>query len=341
MRTPTFCLVAWLFFPAAATAEDDAGKAASRALLKQGNERLDKDKYQQALEKFEQAYERFPSPKIFFSEGQALRGLNRNADALRAFQRFADEAEGVSDEIRKEAQSNISQLSALVNQDLSKQASSAAAGRQMGPTVETASGRTQLLTRGLALRGLGRNVDAMLAFERFLADAKDASGEDRREAETNIAKLTTLIGRLEINCNRSDALAAIDGQTLPAAPFPHLVWVNPGDHQVTLEWEGEKTSALFFVAAGQSVSPEGLNFEDKRPLPTLVAATAPAPVVAVQEPAQAPVPAPAPSWRRSTWVWIGAGAVVLAVGTGLLLVYGSRDHYPSTGFGTQAIGGGP
>ena len=329
MRWISLCLAVQLFLPAFAQAKDDAAKAASRTLLRQGNERLDKEKFDQALEKFEQAYERFPSPKIFFSMGQALRGLRRNADALRAFQHFVDAAGEISEEIRKEAQTNIVELSVLVNKELAGQA---------GQAAEPAPAHEQLLAQGLALRGLGRNVDAMVVFERFLAGSKDATvrdREDRKEAQDNIAKLTPLVGRMEITSNRPGATAVMDGQALPAAPLPRSLWVAPGDHQVTLEWEGAKTSGAFAVAAGHSVSLLGLNFAEPVLAPVIVPPAAP--VVVVEQPA----PPPSHSWRRSTWVWIGAGAVVAAVGTGLLLVYGTRDHYPSAGLGTQTVGGGP
>jgi tetratricopeptide (TPR) repeat protein len=225
MRWISLCLAGLLFFPTFAQAKDDTAKAASRALLKQGNERLDKEKFDQALEKFEQAYARFPSPKIFFSMGQALRGLRRNADALRAFQHFVDEVGEISEEVRKEAQTNITELSVLVNQELAGQA------REYGQAAESAGAREQLLAQGLALRGLGRNVDAMLVFERFLAGSKDATvqdQEDRKEAQDNIAKLTPLVGRVEITSNRPGATAVMDGQALPAAPLPRSLWVAPG-----------------------------------------------------------------------------------------------------------------
>jgi hypothetical protein len=332
MRRISLFLAVLLFFPTFAQAKDDAAKTASRALLRQGNERLDKEKFDQALEKFEQAYARFPSPKILFSMGQALRGLKRNADALRAFLHFVDETGEIAEEIRKEAQTNIAELSVLVNQELTGQAG------QPGQAGESSGAREQLLTQGLAFRGLGRNVDAIVAFERFLAESKAATvqdQEDRKEAHDNIAKLTPLVGRVEITSNRPGATAVMDGQALPAVTLPRSLWVAPGDHQVTLEWQGDKTTAAFEVAAGQSVALLGLNFAEPLPAPVIVPPAAP--VVSIEQTA----PPPSHSWRRSTWVWIGAGAVVAAVGTGLLWIYGRRDHYPSTGLGSQTIGGGP
>ena len=270
--------------------------------------------------------------------GQALRGLKRNADALRAFQHFVDEAGEISEEIRKEAQTNIAELSVLVSQELAAQTGQP--GQAAGQAADPANARERLFTQGLVLRGLGRNVEAIIAFERFLDGAKEATvqdREDRKEAQDNIAKLSPRVGRVEITSNRPGAMAVMDGQALPAAPLPRSLWVAPGDHQVTLEWGGDKTSVAFAVAAGQSVSLLGLNFAEKQPLPAPIAAPLVAPVVSVEQPASPPPH----SWYRSKWVWVGAGAVVAAVGTGLLLVYGRRDHYPSTGLGTQPIGGGP
>ena len=43
MRRISLCLAALLFFSAFAQAKDDTAKAASRALLRQGIERLDKE----------------------------------------------------------------------------------------------------------------------------------------------------------------------------------------------------------------------------------------------------------------------------------------------------------
>jgi tetratricopeptide (TPR) repeat protein len=321
-----------------ARAEDEAAKKASLTLLKQGNERLDKEKFQQALEKFEQAYEHFPSPRILFSEGQALRGLNRNADALRAFQRFLDEAKDAGEEHRKEAQANVSELSALVNQELAKQ--SAHPAPSDSPADGSVAPLKLLFIQGLALRGLGRNVEAMASFERFLDDAKDASAQDRKEAQTNIDNLTPWVGRVKIGCNRSEAAVTIDGQTLAPASLPRSIWVEPGSHEVALEWEGEKKSAPFTASAGQSVS-LGLDFEEKKALSQALSPPVPAPaispvVIAVQPSSPAPR-----SWYRSTWVWIASGAVVAIVGTGLFLLYGTSQRYPNPGFGTQGVGGQP
>jgi tetratricopeptide (TPR) repeat protein len=105
--------VVWvLFLSAKVHAREDSDKAAAVALLREGNAHLDRGQFQQALEKFEEAYKRFPSAKIFYSEGQALCGLNRNAEAIVAFRRFLVEADDASAEHRAEARKVVARLRA-------------------------------------------------------------------------------------------------------------------------------------------------------------------------------------------------------------------------------------
>jgi hypothetical protein len=198
----------------------------------------------------------------------------------------------------------------------------------------------QLFNQGLALRGLGRNPEALQAFERFLAEAKDASAEHQDKARAKIAELSALVGQVAISCNRSGAAVSLDGKTL-AIPLPASVWVDPGSHQVTVEWQGEKKSAPFTATVGQTAS-VGIDFADKKPAPPPAVELPLAPVVVAPVAASVPALATPPqrSLLRSTWLWVGVGVVVATVATGLILAYSGRDHYPSAGFGTRSIGGG-
>lgn len=74
------------------SAQDQDARTAAKARLEQGAALLAGHSYARALEEFEEAYRIFPSPKIFFDIGLANAGLDRNPDALRAFQRFLIEA---------------------------------------------------------------------------------------------------------------------------------------------------------------------------------------------------------------------------------------------------------
>jgi len=64
----------------------------ARALLVEGQKLHDAGEYGEALDRFEKAYALVPSPKIQFNFGLAYNGLDRPADAMRAFQSFLAEA---------------------------------------------------------------------------------------------------------------------------------------------------------------------------------------------------------------------------------------------------------
>jgi hypothetical protein len=58
-------------------------------------------KYEKALKAYEEAYDRFPSAKIFYLIGLAELRLGRNLEAIRHFRQLLAEAEGVSDALRE------------------------------------------------------------------------------------------------------------------------------------------------------------------------------------------------------------------------------------------------
>jgi hypothetical protein len=94
----------------AAWADDTASKAAAKARLERGADLLVTHGYTAALVEFEDAYRLFPSPKIFFDIGLANVGLNRNPDAVRAFQRFLVEATDAAPETAARAKAQIEAL---------------------------------------------------------------------------------------------------------------------------------------------------------------------------------------------------------------------------------------
>ena len=111
MRWIALLVLPWLLLSAVpALSADDEARRESRSLLRQGNQCLDKGDYVHAIEKFTQAYQRFPSPKILFSEGQALVGLDRHVEARRSLQRFLAEATDASPAHQAEARRLVAEL---------------------------------------------------------------------------------------------------------------------------------------------------------------------------------------------------------------------------------------
>ena len=165
---------------------------------------------------------------------------------------------------------------------------------------------------GQANRDLGRPVEAVEAFQRFLAEAADVSPETMAEARNSVAELRGRLGRIRIDCDTAGAQIAVDGKSVGVAPLPDLVWATPGRHQVTAK-HVRAAPAIEDV----DVAVGSVNTVTMRLLP-LAASVALAPKVAAEVNLQA---APSPSsasegwWLGRKWTWIAAGStVVLAAG---------------------------
>ncbi len=187
------------------------------------------------------------------------------------------------------------------------------------------------LNIGQAQRGLGRNLEALDAFERFLAEAKDANPEFQEQAKAQVLELRGKLGRIHILCNRPGAAVTLDGEARGTIPLGRSLLVEPGPHRLMLSWEGLTKSADLTVAAGQELAPV-VDFQSPPPLPP-PAVIAPEPVVVPLAP-----PPPAPVARTHTWYWIAGGAVVVAVATTLIVIYARSDRYPTADLGTRTIG---
>jgi hypothetical protein len=95
---------------ARAQPDDDAGRARARELLEQGSARFDKGDAAGALECFEQAIAAYPSPRIQFNRGLALRELGRTGEAVEALRTFLDEAVDAADRARTQARQMLAAL---------------------------------------------------------------------------------------------------------------------------------------------------------------------------------------------------------------------------------------
>ena len=247
----------------AETEQGEEAHAAARTLAQEGALLFEMADFQGSLDKFKQAYDRFPSPKLFLNVGQALRGLSRNVEALEAF-------------------------------------------------------------------------------ERFLAEATDAGPEYQAQAIAQVVELKGKLARLAIACNRPGAVVTIDGDKRCAIPLEKPLAVEPGAHQVTVDWEGETISVGFTAVAGQESS-QILNFEEKKlsPEPLVVAPTMQAPepqILPSIQSVQAQQPILETRAARSNWYWIAGGAVVAGTATAVILLYTRKDNYPAADLGSRTIG---
>jgi tetratricopeptide (TPR) repeat protein len=95
-----------------------------------------------------------------------------------------------------------------------------------------------LFNIGQCSRDLGRPVEAIEAFDQFLAEAHDAPDGLVAEARRSVEELSTEVGKLLIECSVSGAEIKLDGKKIGAAPIKSLVRVTPGYHQLMAVREG-------------------------------------------------------------------------------------------------------
>lgn len=108
-----------------------------------------------------------------------------------------------------------------------------------------------LFNIGQCSRDLGRPVEAIEAFDRFLAEAHDAPEKMVAEARRSVEELSTEVGKLLVDCSVSGAEVKLDGKKIGVAPIKRVVRVTPGHHQLIAVRDG--TSLVMrdtYVTAG-------------------------------------------------------------------------------------------
>ena len=112
---------------------------------------------------------------------------------------------------------------------------------------------------GQANRDLGRPVEAVAAFDRFLRDAGDAPPETLAEARRSAAELKTKLGQIKVTCATDGAEITVDGKQVGSTPLGEMVWTTPGRHQVAVQHAGFSPAIEdVVVVAGQAAA---VNFE--------------------------------------------------------------------------------
>jgi len=181
-----------------------------------------------------------------------------------------------------------------------------------------------LFNIGQANRDLGRSVEALDAFEKFLTSVPDALPSTRAEAQSATDELKKNLGQLRIECETPGAEISVDGKGVGATPLPGLIWTIPGRHQVTAIHSGAAPAIESVDSAAGETRMVTMR------LTVLAAPTspvAPAPVVEVQT---TPVQAPATSrgwWLGRKWAWIAAGSAVLVAGGATTFGLLTRSRY--------------
>jgi tetratricopeptide (TPR) repeat protein len=85
---------------------------------------------------------------------------------------------------------------------------------------------------GNASVNLGRDLEALEAFESFLRLAADEPADRRNYADKQVAKLKRRLGQLSVECNMAGAEIRFDGEKVGVTPLDRPIWATPGRHQV-------------------------------------------------------------------------------------------------------------
>ncbi len=186
-----------------------------------------------------------------------------------------------------------------------------------------------------ANRELGRPVEALLAFDRFLADPAGSPRAVTDEARRSAADLRAQLGQLQLTCQTADAQVLLDGAAAGRTPLPQPIWCTPGRHVLGLTHAGfVPFEEAFTVAAGATATVTA----SLRPLklePDPYRGTYGAPPLPA-----GPAPDRAPLWprlRRSWWFWGALAAVAIGGGIAIAVAAGGGPDVPPSTLGTQRV----
>jgi hypothetical protein len=207
---------------------------------------------------------------------------------------------------------------------------------------------------GQVSRDLGRPVEALDAFEKFLALAPDASPDTLEDARSSVAELQKKLGQVRIECETAGAEIRADGKSVGRAPLAKPLWLTPGRHQVTGTAAGVapamedveisagsmKSAVIRLVpiqaAVAAPTSPSQPPAQEV-PLPTPLltptpTAASPAALDLTSKPESTPLDRPneARPFYKTWWFWTGAVAVV-AAGTVTAILIAGRSSSPCDG----------
>ena len=108
----------------------------------------------------------------------------------------------------------------------------------------------------LAYQGMGRNADALEAFDAFLNDAPDAQPDVRDRARTAREGLLRQVGLLRVTADAAGAQVVIDGRDVGRTPLSRAIPLDPGPHLLLVERGAGAApyTQRFEIAAGVTVA---------------------------------------------------------------------------------------
>jgi hypothetical protein len=170
-------------------------------------------------------------------------------------------------------------------------------------------------------RDLGRPVEALEAFEKFLAGAADTSLETVADVRKSVAELQRKLGRIQIDCETAGAEVSVDGKSVGVTPLPEMIWATHGRHQVTAKHASAAPAIEDVEVTAASVSTVTMRL---RPVAVSVATPASKAAPGFDLQAASRPSGAGEGWLLGRkWTWVAAGSTVLlavgAITAGLLM----------------------
>ncbi len=205
-------------------------------------------------------------------------------------------------------------------------------------------------------RELGRIVEAVEAFEIFLAQAPDAAPEIGAEARQSLAELKPKLAQVRVEA-MGGAQVTVDQRSLGVTPIARIIWVTPGRHRIAVKHPSYLPASLeVTVSAGEirTVTPKLLRVGEVAAAPPPMAPIAPAPAPPPAAPAGSAVPAetvlgatPAPveskvgaSGRRPWYFWTAAAATAAFTAGAVIAGVSANGKYDDLDNGCRLMTGG-
>jgi len=112
-----------------------------------------------------------------------------------------------------------------------------------------------LYNMALCYDDLHKYAKAMKYYQQYVEEAqKDPAKKGVTAVQERIGKLEKYLGTLSVTCNVKDAAVSVDEEEIGTAPLEN-VYVETGDHTVTLEKEGfQPFSKKIKVVSGKTIS---------------------------------------------------------------------------------------
>jgi tetratricopeptide (TPR) repeat protein len=170
---------------------------------------------------------------------------------------------------------------------------------------------------GQANRDLGRPVDAVTAFDRFLREAGDAPPETLAEARRSSSELKTKLGQINVTCAIDGAEVTVDGKPIGSTPLGEMVWMTPGRHQIAVQHDGyspaiEDVAVTPGESATVNIELRAIDLHAQDPERNGAVAGTGAPT------------AEAKPIYSEPWFWIAVG-VAVAIGAGVAVLIANRS----------------